>query len=41
MAFYVFECRKKTRHVDTSLLCVDIDINIPNPTSIVRIAVPP
>jgi len=41
MAFYIVECHKKNRHVDTNLLCVDIDINIPKPTSIVRIAVPP
>ena len=41
MAFYIIGCGENPYHVDTNRLCVDIDIKIPNPTIIVRMAVPP
>lgn len=41
MAIYVFKYPQPPHHVDTNRLCVDIDIKMPNPTIIVKIAVPP
>ena len=41
LAFYEIESSKKHHYVDTNCLCVDTDINMPNPTSIDRMAVPP
>ena len=40
MAIYVFICENK-HQVDTSRLCVEMLINIPNPMNIDKIAVPP
>jgi len=41
MAIYKIGQSGNNHYVDTNCLCVEIDINIPNPTSIDRIAVPP